>query len=43
VTDGDTIDVAIAPAGSVQSVRLAGIAAPESAQAFDTESTRHLS
>jgi endonuclease YncB( thermonuclease family) len=43
VTDGDTIDVAIAPASSVQSVRLAGIDAPESAQAFGAESTQHLS
>jgi hypothetical protein len=30
VTDGDTIDVALDPSGAVQSVRLAGIDAPES-------------
>ena len=43
VTDGDTIDVAIAPEGLVHSIRLEGIDAPESAQAFGADSTRHLS
>ncbi len=43
VTDGDTVDVALAPQGLVQSVRLAGIDAPEHEQAFGPDSTRHRS
>lgn len=43
VTDGDTVDVALAPNGVVQAVRLEGIDAPESAQAFGSQSTQHLS
>jgi endonuclease YncB( thermonuclease family) len=43
VTDGDTIDVALEPNGTVQSVRLAGIDAPETEQAFGAQSTQHLS
>lgn len=42
VTDGDTIDVALAPNGLVQSVRLYGIDAPEHDQAFGSQSTKHL-
>ena len=43
VTDGDTIDVALAPQGLVQAVRLEGIDAPEHDQAFGAQSTQHLS
>ena len=43
ITDGDTIDVALDPSGLVQAVRLEGIDAPESAQAFGSQSTQHLS
>jgi endonuclease YncB( thermonuclease family) len=43
VTDGDTVDVAIDPSGMVQSVRLAGIDAPETEQTFGAQSTQHLS
>jgi len=43
VTDGDTIDVALDPTGQVQAIRLEGIDAPESAQAFGSQSTQHLS
>jgi endonuclease YncB( thermonuclease family) len=43
ITDGDTINVALDPKGEVQSVRLGGIDAPESAQAFGSQSTQHLS
>jgi endonuclease YncB( thermonuclease family) len=43
VTDGDTIDVALDQNGLVQSIRLEGIDAPESAQSFGSQSTQHLS
>jgi len=50
VTDGDTINIMLDDPKSVQSlglagfsVRLLGIDAPETAQAFGPESTRHLS
>ncbi len=43
VTDGDTIDVALAPNGMVRAVRLQGIDAPEHGQAFGSQSTQHLS
>jgi endonuclease YncB( thermonuclease family) len=42
VTDGDTLDVALAPQGLVQAVRLEGIDAPEHDQAFGAQSTQHL-
>jgi endonuclease YncB( thermonuclease family) len=43
VTDGDTIDVALNPSGQIQAIRLAGIDAPESAEAFGSQSTHNLS
>jgi endonuclease YncB( thermonuclease family) len=43
ITDGDTIDVALAPNGMVQAVRLEGIDAPEHDQAFGSQSTQYLS
>ncbi len=43
VTDGDKINVAIAPEGLVRSIRLEGIDAPESTQGFGADSTQHLS
>jgi micrococcal nuclease len=42
ITDGDTIDVALAPKGLIQAIRLYGIDAPEHDQAFGPESTEHL-
>jgi len=42
VTDGDTIDVALDTGGQIQAIRLEGIDAPESAQAFGSQSTQHL-
>jgi endonuclease YncB( thermonuclease family) len=41
VTDGDTVDV-LKPDGLTYSIRLAGIDAPESAQAFGSQSTQQL-
>lgn len=43
ITDGDTIDVALAPSGMIQAVRLEGIDAPEHDQVFGAQSTQHLS
>lgn len=43
VTDGDTIDVALAPKDLVQAVRLEGVDAPEHDQTFGSQSTQHLS
>jgi endonuclease YncB( thermonuclease family) len=42
VTDGDTVDVALAPQGLVQAIRLEGIDAPEHDQTFGAQSTQHL-
>jgi endonuclease YncB( thermonuclease family) len=42
ITDGDTVNAKL-PDGFEHAIRLAGIDAPESAQAFGTQSTAHLS
>jgi endonuclease YncB( thermonuclease family) len=42
ITDGDTVNAKL-PDGFEHSIRLAGIDAPESAQAFGAQSTAHLS